>query len=195
MPHHTDSQRRTFHPLTPERWDDFAALFGERGACGGCWCMNWRLPAHEFNAGKGEGNRKAMERLVIAGAEPGIIAYHRDRPIGWCAVAPREVYVRLASARSLKPIDGLPVWSITCLFVDKAYRGQGVSTALIEAACEFAKRRGATMVEGYPYDYRGIAKPQPAPFVWTGLVQAFARAGFVEVARPSKRRVIVRREV
>jgi len=24
-----------FHPLTPERWRDFEALFGERGACGG----------------------------------------------------------------------------------------------------------------------------------------------------------------
>ena len=26
-------------PLTPDRWDDFETLFGERGACGGCWCM------------------------------------------------------------------------------------------------------------------------------------------------------------
>ncbi|HEB84575.1 MAG TPA: N-acetyltransferase, partial [Bacteroidetes bacterium] len=30
------------YPLSPERWGDFEALFGERGACGGCWCMYWR---------------------------------------------------------------------------------------------------------------------------------------------------------
>jgi hypothetical protein len=33
-----------FHPLTPERWHDLEQLFGTRGACGGCWCMWWRVP-------------------------------------------------------------------------------------------------------------------------------------------------------
>ncbi|HPI32529.1 MAG TPA: GNAT family N-acetyltransferase [candidate division Zixibacteria bacterium] len=182
----------TFHPLTPERWGDFEALFGVRGACGGCWCMYWRLFRLAFSIGKGEGNRRAMQKLVRAGTEPGILAYDGERPVGWCAVAPREEYVRLTAARTLKPIDTQPVWSIVCLFVDKGYRRRNVSTELIRAAAAFACARGARIVEGYPYDYRGRVKHQPPPFVYTGLIQAFERAGFVEVARPSKSRAIVR---
>ncbi|OGA68157.1 MAG: hypothetical protein A3F77_18445 [Betaproteobacteria bacterium RIFCSPLOWO2_12_FULL_67_28] len=37
-----------FRPLTPDLWDDAAALFGPRGACAGCWCMFWKLPRAEF---------------------------------------------------------------------------------------------------------------------------------------------------
>ncbi len=187
------NQPWTFHPLTADRWSDFEALFGEKGACGGCWCMHWRLRGKAFDEGKGTKNKQAMKKLVTAGAEPGILAYDSDRPIGWCAVAPRENYARLENSRSLQPIDNTPVWSIVCFFVSKDYRGKGVTTALAKEAVRFAKARGATMVEGYPYDYRGKAA-LPPPFVYTGLIQAFEKAGFKEVARPSKTRAIMRKK-
>jgi GNAT superfamily N-acetyltransferase len=182
-----------FHPLTADRWSDFETLFGEKGACGGCWCMHWRLRGKAFDEGKGAKNKQAMKKLVASGAEPGILAYDSDRPIGWCAVAPREEYARLENSRSLQPIDDTPVWSIVCFFVSKDYRGQGVTSALAEAAVRFAKERGGRMVEGYPYDYRGKAA-LPPPFVYTGLIQAFEKAGFKEVARPSKTRAIMRKK-
>ncbi|MFQ5640196.1 MAG: hypothetical protein ACE5IR_19625 [bacterium] len=53
----------TFHPLTRERWHDFERLFGERGACGGCWCMWMRLKRSEFEKQKGHGNKHAMQAL------------------------------------------------------------------------------------------------------------------------------------
>ena len=62
----------TFQPLTPERWPDLEALFGVRGACGGCWCMVWRVPRAAWEAGKGDGNRAAFKQIVESGAEPGI---------------------------------------------------------------------------------------------------------------------------
>ncbi len=71
-------------PLTPERWNDAEALFGPRGACGGCWCMFWRLSRGEFTKGKGEGNRRAFRALVRGGAEPGFTEAARHsatRPI------------------------------------------------------------------------------------------------------------------
>ena len=64
-----------FHPVTPERWSDLETLFGEKGACGGCWCMLWRLTRKEFEAQKGEGNRRAMQRIVNSGEIPGLLAY------------------------------------------------------------------------------------------------------------------------
>jgi len=65
----------TFHRLTPERWDDLEALFGERGACGGCWCMAGRLSRSRWEAQKGAGNKGAFKRLVTSGGMPGVLAH------------------------------------------------------------------------------------------------------------------------
>ncbi|MCI0683768.1 MAG: GNAT family N-acetyltransferase [Gemmataceae bacterium] len=179
-----------FHPLTLERWDDFELLFGPRGACAGCWCMLWRLTRSEFDRQKGDGNRQAMHDLVAAGAAPGILTYHDGRPIGWCAVAPRAEYPALARSRVLKPIDDAPVWSISCLFVAKGWRNRGVSVELLKAAAAHARRHGGKVVEGYPVEPRQPRMPDV--FAWTGVVAAFRRAGFVEAARGSATRPIMR---
>ena len=179
-----------FHPLTPDRWSDFEQLFGERGACGGCWCMWWRLKGSEFEQQKGEGNRRAIKAIVDSGEVPGILAYAEDGPVGWCSVAPRDHFSRLGRSRILKPIDDKPVWSIACFFVEKGFRNRGLSVQLIVAAVEYAERHGARVVEGYPVEPK---KDRMSPtFVWTGLASAFKKAGFVECARRSETRPIMR---
>jgi GNAT superfamily N-acetyltransferase len=180
----------TFHPLTPDRWDAFEELFGERGACGGCWCMLWRCSRSEFEANKGKGNKKAMRALVAGGAEPGVLAFAGDVPVGWCAVAPREDYPGLGRSRVLKAVDDTPVWSVSCLFVAKEYRKRGVSVALLKAAVDFVAERGGTVVEGYPVEPKSAE--MPAAFAWTGLASAFLRAGFREHRRGSETRPIMR---
>ena len=179
-----------YMPATPSRWADVERLFGERGACGGCWCMVWRLPRSAWEAGKGVGNKRALKKLIASGASPGVIAYRAREPVGWCAVAPREEYGSLARSRVLKPIDDQPVWSVSCLFVLRPYRRHGVSVGLLRAAVEFAGKRGAQVVEGYPVE--PSMQRMPDAFVWTGLPAAFERAGFSEVARRSKSRPIMR---
>jgi GNAT superfamily N-acetyltransferase len=182
-----------FEPLTPERWPDVVRLFGPRGACAGCWCMVWRRRRAERERGKGSGNRAAFQRVVRKGPPPGILAYDDGQPVGWCAVAPREAYVQLARSRVLKPIDAEPVWSVSCIFVMRAYRRRGVSIALLRAAGKFAASRGARIVEGYPVEpYSG---KMPDAFAWTGTVAAFRAAGYEEAARGSAKRPIMRRRV
>jgi GNAT superfamily N-acetyltransferase len=176
--------------VTPDRWDDLVALFGARGACAGCWCMYWRRSAADYRRGKGRGNREALRRLVAAGKVPGVLAYARGVPIGWCAVAPREAYPRLERARVLKRIDDRPVWSVVCLFVAKGYRRRGVSVALLEGAAAFAASRGARMLEGYPVE---PGRALPDPFAWTGTAAAFRTARFTEAARGAPTRPIMRR--
>src|SRR5438128_1099301 len=156
-----------FHPLTIDRWPDFETLFGERGACGGCWCMLWRLKRSVFDGQKGQGNREAMKALVAGGEVPGILAYAAEAPVGWCAVAPREHYPALDRSRVLKRIDDSPVWSVSCLFVAKECRNQGVSVQLLKAAVAHVRKQGGVMVEGYPVEPR--TGPMPAVFAWTGL--------------------------
>jgi GNAT superfamily N-acetyltransferase len=182
----------TIHPLTPERWPDFEKLFGRNGACAGCWCMWWLLTRKEWTAQKGNGNRKAMRALVRSDHKPGLIAYADGEPVGWCAVSPRERYVRLKSSRVLQPVNDQPVWSVTCFFVARQYRRRGITVALLKAAAKFARKHGASILEGYPTE---PVKEQADVFVYTGLASAFRRAGFQEIARRSPTRPIFRREL
>jgi GNAT superfamily N-acetyltransferase len=179
-----------FQPLTPERWQDLETLFGPRGACGGCWCMFWRLRRSEFEEMKGEVNRQAMKSIVESGEVPGILAYAEGKPIGWCSLAPRQNFSALERSRILKPVDDQPVWSVVCFYTAKPYRRQGLTIRLLQAAVEYAQREGAKVVEGYPVDPKG--KNSPDPFVYTGLSNAFEEAGFVEVLRRSETRPIMR---
>jgi len=178
------------HPLGPERWTDLEQLFGERGGCGGCWCMYFRLPHGQWVSQKGDANRKALRKVVCAGPAPGLLAYSGGEPVGWCALAPRDQYPRLARSRILKPVDEKPVWSITCFFVKRSHRRRGITLALLKGAVDFAARHGARIVEGYPTDPKS---GYPDVFYYVGLASTFRKAGFAEVARRSPARPIFRR--
>jgi GNAT superfamily N-acetyltransferase len=178
------------HALNADRWRDLEALFGPRGATGGCWCMYWRLPRAQFTAQKGEGTKKALQQLVEAGEIVGLLAYAQGQPVGWCAIAPRESYPVLERSRILKRVDEAPVWSVVCFFVRKACRGKGVTVVLLRAAVDYARQHGARIIEGYPIEPKNPR--MPAVFAWTGLASAFRQAGFVEVQRRSDTRPIMR---
>lgn len=183
----------TFAPLTPERWIDLVELFGSKGACGGCWCMWWRIRRSEFERSKGAANRHRLQTMVEEGTVPGILAYRARRPVGWCAVEPREAYPVLGRSRVLRPVDDRPVWSVPCFFVVREHRRTGLSVELLAAAAEHARKGGASLLEGYPIEPRE-GKMADA-FAFTGLAAAFLAAGFVEVARRSPTRPIMRLEL
>jgi GNAT superfamily N-acetyltransferase len=181
-----------FRPVTLKEWPDMQALFGPNGADGGCWCMWWRQTREQFSRLHGEPNRKAMERIIRSGEVPGILAYQRGRPVGWCSVAPRGRFPSLDRSPNLKPVDDTPVWSIVCFFIPRQHRRRGLSGQLIRAAAEYARAQGASAVEAYPLDPRHTAGRASSAF--TGLLDTFLAAGFREVARRSPRRPILRSE-
>ncbi|UCH79529.1 MAG: GNAT family N-acetyltransferase [Candidatus Coatesbacteria bacterium] len=152
--------------------------------------MWWRLTAKEFESSKGEANRRAMRALVRRGDVPGLLAYDGEEAVGWCAVAPRTAYPRLARSRIMRPVDDVAVWSIVCLFVAKPWRDRGVATVLIRAAVEHVRAQGGEAVEGYAVEPR---RGRTADlYAYPGPVSAFRAAGFVEVARRSPTRPIMR---
>jgi len=179
-----------FHPVIPERWPDFETLFGEKGACGGCWCMLWRLTRTEFERQKGEANRRSMKTIVESGEIPGLLAYSEKHPVAWCSVAPRQRFPALERSRVLKKLDDQPVWSISCFFIHKDFRKKGLSVRILEAVITYVKKQGGKIVEGYPVEPK---KGKTADvFAWTGLASSFEKAGFVECERRSETRPIMR---
>lgn len=184
------NQELAFYPLTAERWLDFERLFGPRGAVGGCWCMWWRQSSGDHDRNKGEANRLAFKATVESGEVLGILAYRGETPIGWCSFAPRENYPRLNRSRTLKAVDETPVWSIGCFFIPRQYQAQGLSAALLRAAVVYIASQGGRVVEGYPVEPKQAK--MPAVFAWTGFVSTYKAAGFVECARRSETRPIMR---
>jgi GNAT superfamily N-acetyltransferase len=185
----SDSMTLSFRPLTPDLWADFERLFGPRGACAGCWCTFWKLRGKAYEENTGEPARQIQKSIVESGNVPGLLAFYGDEPVGWIAVEPRSAYPKLAHSRVLKPVDEADPWSVTCFFVAKQARRQGLTVELLKAALDYVREQGGKIVEGYPVDAN---KELPDVFVYHGTAAAFHKAGFVEVARRSETRPIMR---
>jgi len=172
--------------LTPDLWPALTDLFGEKGACYGCWCMYWRV-GNAYRKRPRSENKAAFRKLVKLGPPPGLLAFHEGLPVGWCQVTPRDSLPWLDRTWRLKRVDDIPVWCISCLYVRKGYRKKGVTSALIAAAVARAQSAGAPSVEAYPLD----AKLTPSAS-GTGYASTFARAGFTVVCRHTPPRPIMR---
>ncbi len=179
----------SFKPLKRNLWTDFEELFGPRGACAGCWCMFWKLRGKAFEEVRGYETRQMHKSIVDSGVSTGLLAYLHGEVVGWVAVEPRSAYEKLAHSRVLKPVDDKSVWSVTCFFVAKEFRRQGITIELLRAAVEHVRSQGGRIVEGYPVE---TTETMPAPFIYTGTASAFQQAGFEEVARRSPTRPIFR---
>jgi GNAT superfamily N-acetyltransferase len=177
-------------PLTSERWSDFEELFGEHGAYGGCWCMWWRLSRREFEEKHGEKNRLEMKAIVESGEIPGILCYEDGKTVGWCSVAPRDHFPSLNRSPVLKRIDDTPVWSIVCFFVAAEHREKGLIQRLLRGAIDYVQSQGGKVIEAYPTIQKGDRLPPVSIFM--GSPSMFEKAGFIECARPSKRKIIMR---
>ena len=180
-------------PLTPANWKTFETLMGEKGGCGNCWCMYFRLPYKTFQENKPDGNKKMMKQLVNKGLPQGLIALVDRQPVGWIAMAPRADYLRLGNSRVFKPLDDKPVWSVTCFFIKKEFRHQGLSQQLIKGAVDFAKKKKIKTLEAYPAI--PYAEKVPHPFLWVGVLSSFLDNGFKIVRQHSKSRAMVRLEL
>jgi hypothetical protein len=177
-------------PVTPERWGDLVAIMGQCSYGRKCWCAYWYLPNAEYKAGWGDRNSEPLERLVKGGAEPGLIAYAGEVPAAWVGVAPRRNFDRLNRSKNFAPLDDDDVWAVNCFVVGTEFRRRGLMVALARAAAEFAIGKGAAGAEAYPIE------PGPKTTggdLYLGTPNAFAAAGYVEVARPLPRRPIMRR--
>ncbi|HQR22565.1 MAG TPA: GNAT family N-acetyltransferase [Burkholderiaceae bacterium] len=187
----------TIRPLTSSRWRDLETVFGAKGCsvARGCWCMYYRESGQQTvpsGMRLAEVRKERLHALCAAGPPPGLLAYDGRTPVGWVTLGPRREYLKLANSPVMKPVDEVPVWSIVCFVVPPEYRHQGVATALLRGAIDYAAKRGARILEAYPVDPLGPARDDS---MWHGAKSMYDRAGFVEVARRRPQRPVMRIEL
>ena len=149
--------------------------------------MRWRMTSADYRRSTKEERISALEALALAGTPVGILAYHQGEPVAWCSVAPRESYAALERYRALPRIDDADaVWAVTCLFVDRRFRRQGLTCALLKAAVDYAHSHNAAIVEGYP------VPPDSPSYTYMGAPETFRRAGFIDVTPAGQARRVMR---
>jgi GNAT superfamily N-acetyltransferase len=126
-------------------------------------------------------NRRGLRELAGKDPAPGLVGYQDGKAVAWVSLAPRDAYERLRSSKVLAPVDESPVWSIVCFVVSRDARGQGVASQMLEAAVDYARRKGATLLESYPVaTERGRITSADA---FHGTESMFKKQGFRVVAR------------
>lgn len=167
------------HPLTPDRFEDFADIVNKSRRPIACWCLSHRLQAAQVTELGGTGpdaREKAMRRLCEREHPPGVVTYRDGVAVGWCSIGPRAEIPRLAGSKLIRPVDDVPVWSIICVVVRSGHRRQGVTQHLLQGAVAYAAASGAPAVEAHPVDPGDQRMDLTMAFVGTKAM--FDRAGF-----------------
>ncbi|NUP17050.1 MAG: GNAT family N-acetyltransferase [Streptomyces sp.] len=161
-------------------FEDVRAVVGPKSPSANvCWCLSYRIPSKLNNELRGPARAEYVADLCRADPPPGVLAYDGAEPVGWAAVAPRSA-TTFARNRKIPHLDDLPVWSLWCIRVRPGHRKQGITHTLIAGAVEFARTRGAPVIEAYPLD-NGDARVD-LTMAYAGLRKNFERAGFVHAA-------------
>ena len=181
--------------FTQDTWADFDALFGKhKGVSGGCWCTFNLITSSQFNKMTRDERKDMQHQLAEGGQSCGLMIYDAGVPVGWCQYGPAEYFTRLERARAYQelsiPLEWKPQWRISCIFVDKDRRREGLSQLPLKAALESIKQKGGGVVEAFPYDIPGAKRPS-----YTGSVKMYALEGFEEVARLGKITVLMRKRI
>lgn len=174
--------RLAFKPVTKATTADFEALFESPGGPSYCWCMWTRVDKDEAKA-QGKQRKPFMMDRIERRVPVGLVGYDKGEPIAWVSVAPRETFTHLGTPEAE---DGEKIWSITCMYLKRAHRGDGLAHKLIDAAIRYARKRKATAVEAY-----AVAPDSPS-YRNMGFIPAYEKAGFKKIGEIGTRRTIMR---
>lgn len=146
-----------------------------------CWCLSYRIPSKENVSLRGPARGDKVAELMEHGPL-GVLAYDGEEVVGWAAVAPRAE-TTFARSRTIPRVDDLDVWSVWCIRVRPGHRGEGISHSLLAGAVDYARSRGARLIEGYPVDNDGEKVDLTMAYVGTRAL--FEKAGFRKAADTS----------
>jgi len=178
-------------PLTTDTWSAFADL-AERhnGVWGGCWCLSFHPKTPDMGQSV-EGNRAVKERLVSEGQAHAAVVFDGDRAVGWCQYGSPEELPRITHRKEYESgLVGPADYRITCFFVDRDYRRDGVAAAALQGALRLIAETGGGVVDGFPYETHG--EKSNASFLYNGTRSLFEHAGFAYERPKGKNHCVMR---
>lgn len=177
--------------MSPNTWQDFERMFQRHKGCGGCWCTYHICSYPDFERMKWDERREAHQKMVDAGVVTGVVCYLDDEPVGWCQFGPARLFEHTDRKRTYRSFDKSnklkPDWRITCVFVDKSYRGQGLARRVLAEGISAIKRQGGGVTEAFPFVIPDKKIPE-----YTGSVEMYQAEGFEEVAKLGRHIVLMR---
>jgi GNAT superfamily N-acetyltransferase len=182
----------TMRELDASSWDVFAELVERNnGIYGGCWCIGY----HPECGQRGISHRQVKEDRVRTGRAHAVLAIDEDGLAqGWCQYGDPTELPNIKHKRAYdKDPPPVPDWRITCIFVDKNHRGQGIARETLEAALERIARLGGGVVEAIP-EVTGGREAQ-GRFLFSATVELFEQFGFTRRRQVGKHAWIVSRTV
>lgn len=198
----SDPGPTTTRPLTDETWPLFDALVERHnGIFGGCWCV-WFHPDCEGRAKGYEGNRAYKRQLVADGVAHAALVVRDgadgEEAIAWAeygspAELPNVHHGKQYRADLAAAGEAEPDYRITCIFVDRRFRRQGLVTVALQGALDLIARAGGGVVEGYPHVPR--EKKVSSSFLYNGTQAVYERAGFTFVRPKGQFNTVMRRTV
>ncbi len=161
------------------------------GVWGGCWCVAFHLKRSEEEEWAGK-HRALKEKLVRENRSHAALVYSGLDVVGWCQFGPPlELPARMSGYAKLD--ETLPDWRITCFFVDRDHRKEGVAKTALEGALGFIAAKGGGTVDGYPINPHG--KPYSSSFLWGGTEAMFAELGFSRLGALGTSKWVMRKVV
>jgi predicted GNAT family acetyltransferase len=177
---HMNGEDIIVKPVEKNNWTDFESFFQSKGGPSYCWCMVWRMTKDELKQNNSACRKEFIKQRVLSNIPIGLLGYFKDEAIAWCSIAPRETHQRLGGDETINN-----VWSITCFYIKKEHRKQGLVKLLIKSAINYAQENGAEYMEAYP-----VKKDSPS-YRFMGFIKTFEEAGFKYIKMAGTRRHVM----
>jgi len=183
----------TVQPLAPDTWEAFARLVEKHnGVWGGCWCLSFHPKSSDMGQSV-EGNRAVKQRLVDEGRAHAALVFDGDAAVGWCQYGTPEELPRITHRKEYETLlVDFPDYRLTCFFVDRDYRRDGVSVVALRGALGLIAKAGGGVVEAYPYETQGKVN---ASFLYNGTRSLFEQEGFAYVRLKGKNHCVMRSKI
>ena len=179
-------------PLGPDTWDGFADLVDRNnGIFGGCWCIGFHLDRGERAVDPREAKH---ERVLSNRAHAALVVDDEGAVQGWAQFGDVAELPGIKHRRVYEQDPPpAPDWRITCVFVDRHHRGQGVARRAVEGALDLVAAAGGGLVEAIPEATQG--RVAPGRFLFSATLELFEDLGFERVRQVGKHAWVVSRRV
>jgi GNAT superfamily N-acetyltransferase len=182
----------TVRQLDTSTWDAFAELVERNnGIFGGCWCIGYHLQPGE----KGTDYRAAKQARVRDGRAHAALVFDADGAAqGWCQYGSPAELPNIKHRRAYdKDAPSRPDWRITCFYVDKKHRGQGIARAALEGAIDQIAQAGGGLTEAISEVTAG--RQAQGRFLFSATAELFEQYGFTRNRQVGKHAWIMTRDI